>query len=401
MIMICIFAVLGCCTVNQLFFINRDTIGVLNGEALDTLESQYLLKYRKNALDIMKRHEWKTQGVNAAFRQEIEHGAKPEDIRGNINGITLVQDGTKLLYSVSVEHFSGLFVKHLDNVKDPEIHILHDSKAAFYGMDAHEETGEIILSVSQMTLEKNLALLNMDNARYSLVTEGETQDDNPTWSKTQKRTVFYDSAGTGRDYQGNFAGIGPKTINKLDLDRCTVDEIVALPGFDCFKPQSDRSGNLYFIKKPYQTGHQKKASFGEIMAIPFKILKAIGRAIEFFTVRHTGESFTSKGFNPAKTKTMDPKNIIINDNIIHAEKTFQENKLSGQPFPGIAPKSWELMCLDKAGHLRSVKQGVLGYALNSQGQIVYSNGNYILQITGDGKEEVLLKIDLIDKLMTT
>ncbi len=385
---------------DKLFFIDKDTIGILNGQSTDTLESQYLVKYRKNAMDIMKKHEWKTQGINAAFRQETSHGTNLEDIRGRINGITLVQGGTSLLYSASVENFSGLFIKHLDYVKDPEVHVMHGSKVAFYGMDSHEETGEIILSVSETPFEKNLALLDMDNSRYRLVTEGETQDDNPTWSKTQKRTVFYDSAGVGRDYQGNFAGIGPKSINKLDLDRFIVDEVIALPGHDCFKPQTDKNNNLYFIKKPYQTGKQKQMSFGEFMAIPFKILKAIARAIEFFTVRHTGESFTSKGFNPAKTKPLDPKEIIINGNIINAEKTYQENKMSGQPYPGIAPKSWELMCLDSSGNMRTIKQGVIGYALNRKGQVVYSNGNYILLINDDGKEEVLQKIDFIDGLIT-
>ncbi|MGI6123345.1 MAG: hypothetical protein ACOYIG_04020 [Acetivibrionales bacterium] len=382
----------------KLFFIDKDAIGVLNGQTLDIFESQYIAKYRKNAADIMKKKEWKTQGMNAAFRQEAEHNIDPQDIRGKINGITLLQGGTNLLYSASVENCSGIFVKHLESDTAPDGHIIHDNNAKFYGMDSNEETGEVIISVSKMSLEKNLALLDIDDSRYRLVTEGDTQDDNPTWSKTQKRTVFYDSAGIGRDYHGVFAGIGPKTINKLDLDRCTVDETVSLPGYDCFKPQTDLYNNLYFIKKPYQ-GQRDKATLWEIVTIPFKILKAIGKAIEFFTVRHTGDSFTSKGFNPAKSKTMDPREIIINGNIINAEKTFKENKLNGQPYPGIAPKDWELMCLDNKGNLRSIKQGVLGFTINKNGQVVYSNGKYILLLTEDGKEEVLQKIDFIDRLV--
>lgn len=385
---------------DKLFFIDKDTIGILEKNQVETLESQYLIKYRKNALDIIKKHEWKTQGINAAFRQETRHDPDPDSIRGKINGITLIDSGTSLLYSVSIESFSGLFIKSLGDTNAPEVHIMHGNKVAFYGIDAHEETGEIILSVNETPFERNLALLDKENNRYRLVTEGETQDDNPIWSKTQKRTVFYESAGVGRDYQGNFVGLGPKTINKLDLNRCTVDEVVALPGYDCFRPQVDGHNNLYFIKKPYQAVGKQPMTIVDVIAIPFKILKAIARAIEFFTVKHTGESFTSKGFNPAKTKTLDPKEIIINGNIINAEKTYQQNKQSGQPYPGIAPKNWELMCLDSSGNMRCIKQGVIGYTLNKKGEIIYSNGKYIIKITNDGKEEVLQQIDYIDGLIT-
>lgn len=97
---------------------------------------------------------------------------------------------------------------------------------------------------------------------------------------------------------------------------------------------------------------------------------------------------------------MDPKEIMINENIINVEKTYQENKLNGQAYPGIAPKNWELMCLDSKGNMRSIKQGVLGYAISSNGQVVYSNGKYIILISEDGKEEVLQKIDFIDRIVT-
>lgn len=385
---------------DKLFLIVKDTIGIVGEKQIETLESQYLVKYKKNALDIRKKHEWKTQGINAAFREERKLFPDPDTIQGKINSITVLNGGERLLYSVSVENFSGLFIKSLSDPKEPEIHIMHGDKASFFGMEAHEETGEIILSVSESSLERNLALLDMENSRYRFVTEGDTQDDNPTWSKTQKRTVYYDSAGIGRDYQGFFAELGPRTINKLDLNRYTVDEVVALPGYDCFRPQTDLDGNLYFIKKPYEDGKKKSMTFIEFISVPFKILKAIGKAIEFFTVRHTGEGFTSRGYNPAKLKTLDPKEVIINGNIINAEKIYQQNLQSGQPYPGIAPRSWELMCLDSSGNLKTIKQGVIGYALKKNGDIVYSNGKYIIQMTGEGKEEVLHQIDYIEELIT-
>ena len=115
----------------KLFLIDKDKIGILKDQDVSKIESDYLQNYRKNAAEIIKKNEWKMQGVNAAFREERSRAKNPEDIRGSINGISLLPDGNKLLYTVSVENFSGVFIKHLDHADTPDSHILHDSKASF------------------------------------------------------------------------------------------------------------------------------------------------------------------------------------------------------------------------------------------------------------------------------
>ncbi|OPZ88332.1 MAG: hypothetical protein BWY74_03186 [Firmicutes bacterium ADurb.Bin419] len=78
---------------------------------------------------------------------------------------------------------------------------------------------------------------------------------------------------------------------------------------------------------------------------------------------------------------------------------MKENTARGEKYPGIAPKEWELVKMDKNGGFSCIKKGVMGFDVDSAGNIVYSNGKYIIRILEGGKEEVVGKIDMIDKML--
>ena len=46
------------------------------------------------------------------------------------------------------------------------------------------------MSVRQTSVEKNLALLDIDDSHFSFITEGDTQDDNPVWSKPKEDYIL-------------------------------------------------------------------------------------------------------------------------------------------------------------------------------------------------------------------
>jgi hypothetical protein len=78
----------------------------------------------------------------------------------------------------------------------------------------------------------------------------------------------------------------------------------------------------------------------------------------------------------------------IDGNLIDAEKALKEN--SGEENPGIIPKSFEL-CRLSGGEIEVVKRGVIAYTFDPDGNVVYSNGNTIVRLYPDGKEERLVK----------
>lgn len=44
--------------------------------------------------------------------------------------------------------------------------------------------------------------------------------------------------------------------------------------------------------------------------------------------------------------------------------------------------------------MNTIKKDVLDYDINSDGDIVYSNGNYLIKLSCDGQEEIIKRIEL-------
>ncbi|HQA58501.1 MAG TPA: hypothetical protein PK033_11570 [Acetivibrio sp.] len=384
----------------NIVFASRDKLGLCKDNGLDYFESEYICKYQKNKLEISKKYEWKTKGVNSAFRGDIQYsGLNLEDnTKASINGVDFVQDNENVIYSVSVDDNSGIFIKNLKDRSEPEKHVIHDNKAVFYNIGYNEKTKQLAVAVQNTAWERNIAVMDINDSSYSIITEGDSIDDNPVWGRINPKILYYESAGVGRDNQGNVIGFAPRVINKLDFSTGELTEVASYQGFDCIYPKVDSKDNLYFIKRPYESSQNRKVSILEYLFIPFKIIRAIFKWIELFTIMHTGEPLTSRGSNPAKSKQMDSKDLIINGNIINAEKILKENLARGEKYAGIAPKEWELVRLGEDGRQKTIKKGVLGFDISKNNEIIYSNGKYIIKISEDGKEEVVEKVDFVEKI---
>lgn len=386
----------------KLIFASKNKIGVHHQSLTVYRESEYLLRYKKNREDIQQRSAWKTEGAGAAFRgeQTMMHHADPETIAAaaEIHGISRIDQDDVIVYTISVENFSGIFTKNLQQANDPEGHIVHQNEVRFMNLDYHPQHKELVISIDQAYGPgQHIAIMNMGSPRYRFVTEGDCVDENPVWLKSDHRVIYYESAGIGRDQQGNYMGLGPKAIHRLDLESGALEEVVAFPNDDCILPKLDRSNHLFFIKRPYQSGNSSRSSsFKDLILMPYRIGKAIFNWINFFTMRYTGETLTRGNDNPAKK--MDPHQTFVAGNLIHAQKALKENQSKGEKYPGIVPRDWELVRMEKTGELVTVKRGVLDYSFTPEGNIVYSNGNYVVLLTSDGNEEVLDKADRAQKL---
>ncbi len=385
----------------KIVFATKNKLGCCTGNSLTFANCHYLEKYKKNRETIEKKNAWKTEGAGAAFRGM--HGQPRYDLdqidsRASVNGISFVKDGAKIVYSLSVDNYSGIFFKNPQDDGENEGHIIHDNKTQFLNLDYNQETDEMIVSVQESYRERHLALFEPKSSRFRKVTEGECYDENPVWGKAHPRSIYYDSAGIGKDGSGQFFGVGEKVVNMLDLDSGTIRELVSLPGHDCFLPRVDREDTVYFIKRPHQKAGGKGLTFKDFLLIPYRLAKAIYYWVEFFTIRYTGESLTSAGANPAQAKKNDPRQIFINGNIVNAEQALRENRSKGGKFPGIAPRSWELMKRGKDGSIMCLKKGVIDFDITSGNEIIYSNGKYLIRIDTEGDEQVIDTIDLVGRV---
>ena len=200
---------------------------------------------------------------------------------------------------------------------------------------------------------------------------------------------------------GNFSAYGSSTINRFDLSNGEIEEVVSLANHDCLLPKLDALGNLYYLKRPsgYAAGRGNPLTdIIDIFLIPFRLLRAIYSYFNFFAIRFTGTPLRSRDGVNVKSRELDEKTVFINGNIIHAQKNLQRNRRSGDKYPGIAPRNWELMRRDASGKTVCLRRGVLDYDVSAQGEIVFSNGKYLIKINKDMSEEVLLKADLVTKI---
>ncbi|MDP4089864.1 MAG: hypothetical protein Q8930_11415 [Bacillota bacterium] len=385
----------------KIFFASGSKIGLFYGDKLSYMESNYLKSYKKNLKEIADRKAWKSGGTGAAFRGDLtEFGLKNienKDEHAKVNGITPLQDGARVIYSIEFDGYSGIFIKSHSG-DESEQHVLHGNKETFYNLDYNAASNELVVSMSDSSMEKHLAVMDVKNGHYHMLTEGDSIDENPVWSKSNPQHIYYDSKGIGRGESGQLLGYSAKEIYRLDLESSEIEEVVSIKNFDCFLPKEDGRENLYFIKKPYYMSEKKPAAgFKDFVLIPVKLLKAVFRFLEFFTMRYTGETFKTRGNNPAKGK-QDPKLMFIYENLVNAEKNMEENRVSGEKYPGIAPRTWELVRLDSSGKSVTVKKGVIDFDITSEGEIIYSNGRYIMKLSKDGKEHMLQETELVSKI---
>jgi hypothetical protein len=384
----------------MIVFASKNRLGCCEGSLIAFASSHYLEKYKMNRESIHRKNAWKTEGMGAAFQGlSTNPGPDLEEInaRATVNGLAFAKDG-KIVYSIAVESYSGMFLKNPKDDTEAEGHIIHDNKTRFLNLDYQQETDEIVVSVQDCPWERHLALFESKTSRYRKVTEGDCFDENPVWGKRASRSIYYDSAGVGKDGEGRFLELSEKVINRLDLDSGTICELVTVPKHDCFLPKVDSEDTLYFIKRPHEKLGSKRMTFKDTLLIPYRLGRAIYSFLQFFSMRYTGEPLSTAGPDPTKAKRKDPKEMFINDNMINAEQALKENREKGDSFPGIAPRSWELTRLEKDGSLTCLKKGVIDFDLGLNGEIVFSNGKYLLRQDRECKEKVIDTIDLINRV---
>ncbi len=136
-----------------------------------------------------------------------------------------------------------------------------------------------------------------------------------------------------------------------------------------------------------------------MLLAPVRLLQAFGGFLNLFSLRYGGKPLSSGGDAPAQAKQKSERDLVIEGNLIQAERNMRENQRRGEKNPGIVPGDWQLVRLLDDGTLETVKRGVLDYAPLPSGGIVYTNGKFVIACDREGKETVLLKDELVTRVL--
>jgi hypothetical protein len=361
----------------EVFYISGgDIFRAVSGGKPEAFSSEAVKKYKRNVREIEKKKEWKSKNENSPFMGGMFLLAGGEE--NQFAGVTSVcLSGEKLIYSANLGTVGGLYTKDIAQKDDPESYIIRKEGIKIHEIGYSQTAKKIAASVSEDSIDKHIAVFSEDGSSFDILTEGDSVDAWPAFSQDNPDIIYYASAGLSFDERGNYKGAGKYEIIRLNLSTGELGEVLSDEKYDFIKP-AEKDGKLYCIRRG-KTPDSSALTPGDILLMPVKLLKAVGGFLNFFTQRYSGESMTGKtaGANPTKIQKKSDKELFIEGNLINAEKTMRENASSGEKFPGVAPKSWELVSINENGAVEVIKKGVLDYCIGD-GYIIYSNGKHIV-----------------------
>ncbi|ELW89029.1 MULTISPECIES: hypothetical protein [Acinetobacter] len=384
---------------SSLFYLSNQNLYLLDGNKSITVPCQAIDQYKKNLVEIQQRKEWKTKGTGAQFT-----GNFSQDDQVDLNHIfptdVVLTSDHKMIYTACLQEGTSINVKSLNDLQETEGLILRKNDFVVQDMAYDEAKKRLALSVNSNGYERHICILPLDANRTQYLTEGDCQDSNPCFDPQDTMQLYYDSCGLA--YGEHRIAYSPKEIYHLDMGTGELQTVASDPKFDFFKPKMDSLGNLYFIKRPYSrdgSHHSPVTTIKDIIFAPFKIIRAIVGWLDFFTQRYTGESLkTTSGNNPAKSQQKSEEELFVEGNLIKAQQNLERNQKSGEKYPGMIPKSWELVKMSPTGEMTTLKRGVMSFALKDD-TIFYSNGKYLIELDADQNEHLRIEAKLISKII--
>lgn len=351
-----------------------------------------ITKYRETIRGIQQRKEWKTTGSGANFMGTASADMiDADELPVQISGLAVC--GDELVYGVNLESVGSLYHRSFDPSDDCEGLVRASNEFVFGSFDCKGDK----LAVSMGAGNSSLHIAVMDiGGRYDEYTDGDTVEENPCWSAVGNG-IYFSTAGYARNQNGAVSAVSPRAIAYLDLDRKSMTEIVSDESYDYLHVRQDKNGDLYYIRQPY--GGEKPQSgitFKDVILFPYRLIKGLFGFLNFFTTVFGGESLKTGGAsaNGAKSKQRSQKDMIIEGNIINAEKLDKINEANGDKHGGIMPASRVLIKRIADGSEEIIKKGVLDYILDGDGNVIVSNGRHLLRIDRDGNETHIAKAKL-------
>jgi len=359
------------------------------------IESEFERTVRERAASIERRHAWKSQGRGAMFTGgawAMTPGG-PEQVAISLTGLTAAASG-ELLYSMETDAVSGIFL--LDN-EGVETRLFHTADFRVRHAALHPDGSTLaVTAFHKDNMRSNIAVLPVHGTDFTEATEGDSFDQLPRWVPGAKRRIVFQSAGIGRDAAGRFAGLGPCTIQQLDLDSGELEEIAAENGRDLLQPRFSEDGSLYFIRKPYESGVADGSLLGSLKdaaLFPFRMGRAVFQFFNIFSMKYSGKPLvTSRG---AVQRTLDPVQQFIYGNLARAQmvQAQQEDAKSR------VPSAWELVRSSPSGRKETLAPGVLAFDVGGDGSVLYSDGSTITRVTPDGRNERVLEADMVEQVV--
>ena len=165
---------------------------------------------------------------------------------------------------------------------------------------------------------------------------------------------------------------------------------------DALLPRMTADGDLWFIRRPYETGGVQISPWKlalDMLLFPIRLAGAIVHFLDFFSLMFQRKPLISAGGPPREGP--DQRYMMLWGKLIDARKAQDAKKGDSQ---ALVPATWQLIKRSPSGNEEVIAKRVLAYDLCVDGSVVYTDGSTICQRTVHGDTNQIAQGKLIERV---
>jgi hypothetical protein len=304
----------------------------------------------------------------------------------------------QLAYLIGLGRVTGLFA--YESGTEQESRLFHRTDFQAGDLAQHGRLGTFAMSVAHEDATRHLVVTEPDGRFPTEVTAGDTVDEQPRWIDGEGRRIVYQSSALVRDDTGFVVSLGPYSIQRLDLDRQAIEEVLASDDQDFLQPHIRADGSMYFVRRPYRP-HRRPTTvwtdLQDVILFPFRFARAFFYFLNFFSMMFSGRPLRTAG-GPERPATADNRLITLWGQMIDTRKKMFERSSKNEA-AGLVPRDWELVHRTADGQESVVQTGILTYDVDAAGNLLSTDGRRIFLQAPGGTVQELTKDRFVERVV--
>lgn len=372
----------------RIVFIAEGKLFVKTGAAAPReIESPFARASATRAEERQARHAWKNgeEEERGPFNSRAlwgkqAHGAARHE-HPVFRHVTRGAQPGEIFYVLSMSASAGVFRYNLDTGEEQRLFHREDFVAS--GLTCCPRDGRLVVASRGGDGIADLELVDPATRRRDRVTDGDGYDAFPSHHPAKPHTVCFQSAGAGRNAEGELVAFGPSGVLALDYETGALETVLEDGAHDFLAPRFDGRGRLHCIRRPY-TAHGRigvGASLRAFVLAPFHFVEAVIGFADAFT-----RLFARRSLRPAGPGQAPARGISIHDTYVELEQALRRRE-RGAKDVNLVPGSWTLLRREEDGRETELAHHVTAFDLAPDGTLVFTNG---LSIWVEGAERLLV-----------
>lgn len=299
-------------------------------------------------------------------------------------------DENTLLYAMTNGTVTGLF--EYDLKEKSERRLVHRNELHFIGMDYDREQECLIVGRTTEEGAAHLELVDKNGRTVKRLTDGDSVDCFPSYSRRNANDVIFQSNGIARTPEGHVVAFGPACVNRLNLESGALEEMLSDEQYDYLTPREHKDGAIYCIRRPYNS-HKRAPllkSLVDFLMAPVFFAQALYNFLKIFTQLFKNDPAMADG--PVPQAPPQHQHVQVLGRTITLGKVVASKK--GEE-ASLVPDDWELIKIVQGNEPEVIANGVCAFDLAASGEAILTNGFRLRTQVG---EAVPGEFDVVEKV---